>query len=359
MISKNCISNSNVVRKHHNPKSNSIDTSDVSIARNKDKNDWDNILGFSLKILPKEFRNPTILEQTNVQQYIIQLGHVININIGSIEKYKYKCLAKKKYLEVYTTNKGQKLVEYLNKYDLPSSLLPFRETFVDISKIKDEELVLKVTKCISMKDIIAGFKEARMHNKLYMKNGCTSTGKTIKGSNIVVKPYLIAPILLNKGWCMVFIQGIAKGETFKKFGKTLSTIVYNNAYKTMNILWSLGFVHGDLHRDNILYNKETGKVTLIDLEATMQVPIKYRDAYKAALLNKDKKVAKCDAEQNNVDIYPDKFTRLIGEIPKGANLNYANAYTKVLKNIAYELGKEQNRWIWGTLKNPDTTFEFR
>lgn len=358
MISKNSISTNNVVRKHHNAKSNSINTSNVSIARNKDRNDWDNILGFSLKILPKEFRNPTILEQNTVPQYIVKSGNIVDVNVGNLDKYKHKCLVRKKYVEVYTTKKGHKLIEYLNKYDLPSSLLSFKEIFVDISKIPDEELVYKITKCINMVDVVAGFKEARMHNRLYTKSGCTSNGKIIRGSNIVVKPYMIVPLFIKQEWCMVFIQGVAKGETFKKFGKTLSTTVYNAAYRTMNILWSLGFVHGDLHRDNLLYDKETGKVTLIDLETTMQVPTKYRDAYKAALLNKGQKVAKCDAEENNVDIYPDNFTRLIGKIPKGTNLIYARAYTKVLKNIALELGKEQSRWVWGTFKNPDTTFEY-
>lgn len=339
-----------------------IDTNDYS-------GKWSNILGFEpASVLKKDYQHPIVLAKTSVDAYIGQ--QITTYQSTTLSPYKQNTLIKKSNLSLYTTNRGKDLYNHLMNQNLPEDLAPFRRNYVDVNEVPNgETLVYKVTKCNSMKSLISAFKEAQMHFKLYSSSGYDENGNEISGADVVVKPYMIAPVYIKKGWIlsedktwyMVFIQGLAKGQTLRQAGGWEGEVNRSSINRMMNILWSLGFIHGDLHGENIMYDKKTNTSMLIDLESTVQVPNKYRDAYKKAVKKQNSAIAynanatvsvsvTSNAKTNaNATNYPNRMDDALEEQRMLAfnktDVAYDTAYVNTLRDIANVLGRLQELWI--------------
>lgn len=185
--------------------------------------------------------------------------------------------------------KGNNLLQRLVSYQIEDANIKLcKEFFVDnIASIDAEtELIVKITDVAKWKNLMKCYKEAKIHQKLYKANGSDEYGNTIKGEDLVVKPYACCPIYYNGKWRMVFVQGRAQGKPLQDLIRT--NALRNKNYPILNPivseacnkLWCLGFVHGDLHSQNILYDGE--KVNFIDLESTIKIPEEIVGKYKKA-----------------------------------------------------------------------------
>ena len=317
---------------------------------------WDNILGFRLNLSNPEYLNPYVLRETSVDKFV-------ETNSKKKEKTRISSflswfnIINKGDIKIYRTTQGKELCQHLQNYKelLPEDLARFSEPLSGIGKIPSTEIIVKVSKCSNMIDLISAYKEARMHNKVYTTRGCDENGQEINGSQIVVEPYMISPMFDGSNWFMVFVQGVAKGKPIRD-----TYFTYDGVLQLMNKLWSLGFIHGDAHRGNVMYDGT--KYTLIDLESCVKVPIKYRNAYKKAI---QKQMVNCVADENYNDMYPNRMNfdefkvhqpvRISNYLTTGDS--YENAYFNTLSEIGYLLGQVQEPWINVKIpKNSNTGF---
>lgn len=150
-------------------------------------------------------------------------------------------------------------------------LQEYKKQFNNLEEGKD--YVIKVSKVSTYRQLLTCYKEAIMTNKIY-----NSKRNNVDGSELVCKPYVCTPVF-SKSWRFVFVSSVGMGKsvssllTFRRslFRAVCKETMYNNLTEACDKLWRLGFVHNDLHPDNILYNTKTHKVTFIDLETSVEV----------------------------------------------------------------------------------------
>lgn len=181
-------------------------------------------------------------------------------------------------IKIYKCDK--ETAEKIGSYDVLERLKTYQRHFNEISD--DEEVIVKMTPIWTLRNLLTCFKEAMITNRIYNteKNG-------VKGSDIVCKPYICTPIRRKKGWCFVFISQRAKGDTLEKlenfFIRTVKGVSRKHYTSVSSLactkLWSLGFVHNDMHLGNAVYDPKTKVVKLIDLETAVEVESTVLDKY--------------------------------------------------------------------------------
>lgn len=182
-------------------------------------------------------------------------------------------------VKVFKTN-DVRIIKDLLSYEVPAQeLATYKSIF---NALEDNtEYIVKMSRVGIYESLLTCYKEAVMTNKIY-----NTTRNGVKGSDLVCKPFLCVP-MYKHGWQLVFVSSVAKGKTVSKkmgffarnFLWSRNLKMYQTLAKACDRLWSLGFAHNDLHPGNIMYDEKSGKVTFIDLESTVEVPMEASTAY--------------------------------------------------------------------------------
>lgn len=180
-------------------------------------------------------------------------------------------------VKVYKTKELKTLISLL-KYDV-NDLKDYQNHFHNL--VEGESYIVKVTKVSTYRKLLTCYKEAIMTTKIH-----TLQRNNVDGSNLVCKPYLCTPVY-DKCWKFVFVSSIAKGKSVSSlltfsgrlFNSVSNKTMYQDLTEACDKLWRLGFVHNDLHPDNILYDTKTRTVTFIDLETAVEVMPEVTEQY--------------------------------------------------------------------------------
>lgn len=174
-------------------------------------------------------------------------------------------------VKIYKT-KEVEIVNMLAEYALIDELGKYRRVFHEVDAAK---MIVKVTPISTWRELLTCFKEAMMTNRIY-----TTSRNGVNGSDFACKPYICTPVKMSTGWCFVFVSEMAKGvcvKTLMSFfpGKFLGVAKKewkNVCFMACDKLWTLGFVHNDLHPGNVVYNPKDGSMKFIDLETAVEAP---------------------------------------------------------------------------------------
>jgi len=84
----------------------------------------------------------------------------------------------------------------------------------------------------------------------------------------------------------VIAMGVAPGVVMNKYVQTtkLTADVYVRLERAVIALWLAGFAHGDLHKDNMLYDPQTGHATIIDFGFGVTLPAEMRQKVTQAVV---------------------------------------------------------------------------
>lgn len=146
---------------------------------------------------------------------------------------------------------------------------------------------VKVVNTPSYRFMYTSLKDILMQNKLF-----TSQWEDIKGEDIVMKPVFCCPLWNGQKWKFVMITEYAPGESLNHTRKFFNKLVkpYNkkiilaNLEKAVSSMWLLGFSHNDLSDYNIIIDRKTNKIKIIDFETSVQLPENdkkhFQDLYK-------------------------------------------------------------------------------
>lgn len=171
-----------------------------------------------------------------------------------------------------------------------------------------ESCVIKTAFVRDKKSIDAFVRESKMHSLVSLE----TFGK-VSGKDLVPK-LCYAGILFGGGMAVSLqVMTRAPGETVHAIAvkqNGLTAAQYVAIEKTFVSLWLLGFVHGDAHANNILYDVNTNKVTIIDLGMTLLLPFSMRDAVRSI----------DPARQKGSDIY----ARMLDNLTHGYIQDYNN-----------------------------------
>ena len=203
-------------------------------------------------------------------------------------------------VKIFKTKDLSKIRNLIN-YNV-DDLKEYQKQFNNLEEGKD--YIVKVSKVTTYRRLMTCYKEAVMTNKIY-----NSVRNTVDGSDLVCKPYICTPVY-DKCWRFVFVSSVASGESVstlltlrrRLFRSVCKETMYHDLTEACDKLWRLGFVHNDLHPDNILYDIKTKKVTFIDLETSVEVMPEVTEKYIEA--QTDTKPVDCYVTFNIVMLNP-------------------------------------------------------
>lgn len=142
---------------------------------------------------------------------------------------------------------------------------------------KKARYMLKLVDTPTYRYMFTSLKEVLMQDKIY-----GSEWEEFKGSDITTKPILCSPLWDGKRWKCAIVCEYAVGETlhvFRKFPRKIFWYRQYNKDTVMQILknvvktlWCLGYAHNDLSDYNIIFDKNTNDVKIIDFESCVQLP---------------------------------------------------------------------------------------
>ncbi|GAQ91403.1 dCMP deaminase [Klebsormidium nitens] len=142
-----------------------------------------------------------------------------------------------------------------------------------------EQCVIKTALVKDKKAIDAFVRESKMQGLISLE-----TYGPVSGKDLVPK-ICYAGILFGGGMAIsIQVMTRAPGDTLHAIAvrqNGLTATQYVAVEKTFVSMWSLGFVHGDSHANNILYDVKNDKVTIIDAGMTLLLPFAIRDAVRS------------------------------------------------------------------------------
>lgn len=144
-------------------------------------------------------------------------------------------------------------------------------------RVRQKEYIVKIQKANTIRRMFTGFKEVRMMEQVYY-----SSWGVIRGSDVVPQPILGCPVWDGRTWMYVIIMEKISGVPLSKVNTLKYRLWHRKQYNKEHIInevakvvaafWALGFAHNDLHLDNVIYDIETDKVKIIDLESAVRMP---------------------------------------------------------------------------------------
>lgn len=174
-------------------------------------------------------------------------------------------------VQIYKTN-TKKVIDDLFDYSGKSTeLTQYTQRFH--TPDENTQYIVKTSRVTTYRQLLTCYKEAMMTEKIY-----STQRNCVNGSDLVCKPIICIPVF-KKYWRFVFVSTVASGIPVSKllgfWGRTIHKVCKETMYADLtqgcDSLWRLGFVHNDLHPDNIIYDVKNRKVTFIDLETAVEV----------------------------------------------------------------------------------------
>jgi hypothetical protein len=148
--------------------------------------------------------------------------------------------------------------------------------------------LLKIVDLPSYRFAYTALKEMIMKDRVYK-----SVWRDYRGSNIVSKPMLCSPVWTGKKWQFIMVSEYAIGHTLhqhlgffhKIFNHYDKHNIMNGLEKTIETLWVLGFSHNDLTDVNVIYDKQTGHISIIDFESCIQLPDEIVNSFRRKIIS--------------------------------------------------------------------------
>lgn len=144
-------------------------------------------------------------------------------------------------------------------------------------RVQQKEYIVKIQKANTIRRMFTGFKEVRMMDQVYY-----SSWGAISGCDVVPQPILGCPVWDGSTWLYVIIMEKVSGVALSKVNSLGYRLWHSKRYNKRKIIdevakvvaafWALGYSHNDLHLGNVIYDINTNKVKIIDLESAVRMP---------------------------------------------------------------------------------------